>query len=335
MDKKGFTLMGMAVTVATIGILAVMARPAIETMYARGRQGEVKTNLHEIKVVQTTHVLNNGGVYGFDQFGYTGGGNYKCSASDMPGETFGWNPLGCNSLRYNYESRVQPAGSGKLAGYELVAHAPADQGEQYLYIGCNGAGSSIYGQASGDVWRLRMGGNPEVCRSIMDFCPDVSSKASKRCEGERFAGINSFVPTTSCNGGGGDGGGGGGGGSGSDEPTPPFMSVCKMAKASTFAGRYGNCRAGYRMLGVVGVAGARDIYLCVGYTPCNAVPTVPDSCVGACASINKIEGSKCRAYYNAGTNTCRVVGIQSVTGNTLHNRVLADAILNAISAGAY
>ena len=87
-NNKGFTLMGMAVTVATLGILAVMARPAIETMFARARQAEVKSNLHEIKAVQTAHIRVRGAVFGFDKFGYMGGGVYKCGASDMPGEAF-------------------------------------------------------------------------------------------------------------------------------------------------------------------------------------------------------------------------------------------------------
>ena len=201
MNSNGFTLMGMAVTVATIGILAVMAMPAVETMFTRARQAEVKSNLHEIKAVQTAHIRVAGIVYGFDKFGYAGSGKYKCAAGDLPGAAFGWTPAACQTLRYNYTAvagkpQASAAGSGAAAWttntYEVIAHAPADQGEQYLYVGCNGAGSSIYGHSSGDVWRLRMGGNPEVCRSIMDFCPDVSSKAKKRCNGEPFA------PATQC-----------------------------------------------------------------------------------------------------------------------------------------
>ena len=201
MNSNGFTLMGMAVTVATIGILAVMAMPAVETMFTRARQAEVKSNLHEIKAVQTAHIRVAGIVYGFDKFGYAGSGKYKCAAGDLPGAAFGWTPAACQTLRYNYTAvagkpQASAAGSGAAAWttntYEVIAHAPADQGEQYLYVGCNGAGSSIYGHSSGDVWRLRMGGSPEVCRSIMDFCPDVSSKAKKRCDGEPFA------PATQC-----------------------------------------------------------------------------------------------------------------------------------------
>ena len=194
MNSNGFTLMGMAVTVATIGILAVMARPAVETMYARARRAEVKANLHEIKAVQTAHIRANGMVYEFDKFGYMGSGVYKCAVADLPGSVFGWTPAGCRSLRYNYETIAGvPQASAVSSGtplsrntYEVIAHAPGDQGAQYIYVGCNGAGSSIYGQSSGDVWRLRMGGIPEVCRNILDFCPNVSSKAKQHCDGNKF-----------------------------------------------------------------------------------------------------------------------------------------------------
>ena len=200
MNSNGFTLMGMAVTVATIGILAVMAKPAVEATYARARQAEAKTILAEIKAVQTAHIRVSDDVFGFDKFGYIGGGQYKCTASDLPDANFGWRPTACETLRYNYTALVArpPAGSEGGSGlsispYEIVAHAPGDQGSQYIWVGCNGDGMSIYGHSSGDVWRLRMGGNPEMCRNIRDFCPDVSANARARCDGDPLC-------TSSCTG---------------------------------------------------------------------------------------------------------------------------------------
>ena len=110
--------MGMAVTVATIGIVAVMAKPAVETMFTRARQAEAKTILHEIKAVQTAHIRVNSGVFGFDKFGYMGGGVYKCAVGDLPDAEFGWTPAACQTLRYNYEAiagkpQASAAGSGR------------------------------------------------------------------------------------------------------------------------------------------------------------------------------------------------------------------------------
>ena len=158
--------------------------------------GEVKSNLFAFKTAQAVHMQNNGVVYGFSQFGYTGGGNFKCSNTDMPGARFGWNPLGCESLRYNYESRVQNGSGGKLPGFEVVAQAPSDQGRQYLYVGCDGAGADFYGFTSGDVWRLRQGGNAEHCRNILDFCP--SHAGSARCTGTRMAASTTFETPPQC-----------------------------------------------------------------------------------------------------------------------------------------
>ena len=116
------------VSLTLVGILAVLAKPAVDSTFARARMAEAKTNLtlirrsQEVWVYDTTN--NNAGTYEqFSAIGYTGNGNYSSSCN---ANTFA--PLGCNSLRYNYISTV----NGK--NFQVVAHAPSDKSKQYLFL---------------------------------------------------------------------------------------------------------------------------------------------------------------------------------------------------------
>lgn len=173
----GFTLMSVVVSVALIGILALIAKPSVDSIFARARMGEAKTNLEIIRLSQEALVLSMAGTNAskyeqFDEMGYLGSGNHDCSANP---ETF--RVGNCRSLRYNYQSNV----NGKY--FEVIAHAPSDRAKQYLMAGCAGAGASVYGETTGDVWAISNGGNPEHCRNILDYCPTPRTNNSVLCVG--------------------------------------------------------------------------------------------------------------------------------------------------------
>ena len=163
---NGFSLISVMVSIVIIGILATMAKPSVDAIFARARMGEVKNNLLVSRKMQQNRVLNSPGtVYeSYDPIGYLGGGSHDCTNTT---ETF---LVGsCESLRYNYSANV----NGKH--FEIVAHAPSDQANKYIISGCTGAGSSVYNHNSGDVWAITDGGNPQHCRNILEFCPTAGS----------------------------------------------------------------------------------------------------------------------------------------------------------------
>ena len=58
-NKKGFTLIELAVVIVIIGIVAVIALPAYFTLLEQGRTQSTLNNLKVIAIAQKTYFLNN------------------------------------------------------------------------------------------------------------------------------------------------------------------------------------------------------------------------------------------------------------------------------------
>ena len=172
--KDGLSLISVMVSIVIVGILAVMAKPSVDSIYARARMAEAKNNLLTARKLQQNRVLNlPGTVYeSYDPIGYLGGGSHNCTNQ---AETFRVGD--CKSLRYNYSANV----NGRF--FEIVAHAPSDKDNKYIMAGCTGAGSSIYNHNSGDVWAITNSGNPQHCRDILEFCPKQQASYTGGCDG--------------------------------------------------------------------------------------------------------------------------------------------------------
>ena len=175
--NNGFSLISVMVAIVILGILAVMGKPAVDSIYARARMAEAKNNLEFIKRSQEQQYLTH---KSYEQFptsgtaaiGYIGGGSHNCP-NPSP-RTFV--PGACESLRYNYRARVRPG------IFEVEAVAPSDKEKYYIYAGCDGAGTSIYNKNKGDVWIIRNHSNPIHCRDILDFCPSAAGKVKQGCK---------------------------------------------------------------------------------------------------------------------------------------------------------
>ena len=177
--NNGFSLISVMVAIVILGILAVMAKPTVDSIYARARMAEAKNNLEFIKRSQEQRYLTHKSYEPFPAsgtggsgIGYIGNGNHNCP-SPSP-HTFV--PGACESLRYNYRAKVRPG------IFEVEAVAPSDKEKYYIYAGCDGAGTSIYNKNKGDVWIIRNHSNPIHCRDILDFCPSATGKGKNGCK---------------------------------------------------------------------------------------------------------------------------------------------------------
>ena len=192
---NGFSLPSVIMGITLTGVLAGLAKPSVDAFLARMAQKEARNTLLELQAAQRTHMINDGSLYAFDKFGYVGAGSYNCDGSASPTDGgFGYRPLGCKSMNYSYEAWVNPvgySGSGSATdnlgdSYEIIAHAPSDVTNR-IYFGCDGKGSSVYGYDTGDVWRIRTGSPPELCRDVVLACNDKNPDTGRCKDSQKLA----------------------------------------------------------------------------------------------------------------------------------------------------
>jgi prepilin-type N-terminal cleavage/methylation domain-containing protein len=63
MDRRGFTLVELAIVVMIIGIIAVIAIPNLGSMLAHSKEAAVKANCHTVQLAAEDFAVQNGGVY--------------------------------------------------------------------------------------------------------------------------------------------------------------------------------------------------------------------------------------------------------------------------------
>lgn len=96
-SSKGFTMIELLITVAIIGILAVIAIPNFLSYQCRSKQSEAKTNLAAISNLQEAYYAN--------QNAYRTCADHSELLADL-----GWRPTG--NTRYAYSTTATDGGHG-------------------------------------------------------------------------------------------------------------------------------------------------------------------------------------------------------------------------------
>ena len=193
MSKEGVSVIQVAVAIAVAGIIAMMATPVVDSSVARARRSEATFNLQHITSLQKSYFELENKFSALPLIGYNGNGNHKC---DDLSNTLGFNfssKKECETLRYNYKTEPVGNDTSYQRNYQAIAYAPSDHKDYYIYPGCDGTGSSGTGKNSGDLLKVWHMSGAQVCRNILDFCPQPpSASVSDGC-----ANLASFVPISS------------------------------------------------------------------------------------------------------------------------------------------
>lgn len=139
MNKRGFTLIELLITVAIIGILAMIAIPAYVGQQKRAAKTEAYTNLENLRLLEEQYYAENGCYY------MTGG---VCTSTTPAAIGNATNPTTSVAAIQGFLTGFKP-GSGPQYAYEIVTNSTgAGGGTASCFIAtATGVGSRVAGDS--------------------------------------------------------------------------------------------------------------------------------------------------------------------------------------------
>ena len=167
----GFSLVELMVVVGVLGILVALAVPRYQAFVVRGHRAEARVNLGQLATLQGVYRGQHLKYASMWNVGYAGSGVSDCGAHHFD-NALGFQLNECENSRYGYTV------SGDAAQFTAVAYAPSDADGRWVYGDCSGRGATQHGKYQGDVLVATHKLDMQVCRNIINYCPDPNQSGN-------------------------------------------------------------------------------------------------------------------------------------------------------------